>query len=334
MSDKGNDKFDSVLLGMAQQHSGGVPELLDTIFGFLARKTDFYVGGGEGAAFKMVTEAFKRHEQSSLQAKAAQKKEREEKQKKIEERRQKEKAEQEKQFTKPSDEPRIQELTEEEADKLQRELDAEKASDNQPVKPSNEEKSGGDASANKDEEEEDEDSKGKLKPNSGNGCDLENYRWTQTLGELELYIPLKLTGRIKGSDVTVNFEQKRLKVGLKGHSPIIDGELCNKIKVEDCLWTLDGQKGIQITLEKVNKMEWWNRLVLTDPEINTRKVNPEPSKLGDLDDDTRPMVEKMMFDQRQKEMGLPTSEEQKKQDILKKFMAQHPEMDFSKAKFS
>ena len=84
------------------------------------------------------------------------------------------------------------------------------------------------------EDEDDEESKGKLKPNAGNGADLENYRWTQTLEEIDVRTVdlkcffffekikikadffvnlLKLSvnvgaGRIKGKDCSIDIQKK------------------------------------------------------------------------------------------------------------------------------
>ncbi|KAI9833888.1 MAG: hypothetical protein M1819_003397 [Sarea resinae] len=152
------------------------------------------------------------------------------------------------------------------------------------------------------------------------------YKWTQTIGDVD--VTVAVPGHLKGRDLDVVLTRTKVKVAVKGQSPILEGEFPHPIDTEDSTWTLEptpsSGKEVSLHLEKVNKLEWWAHVVTTAPKIDTSKITPENSKLSDLDGETRAMVEKMMFDQRQKELGQPTSDEAKKQDLLKKFQEQHP----------
>ena len=59
------------------------------------------------------------------------------------------------------------------------------------------------------------------------------------------------------------------------------------------MWA-DDQREVSIRLEKVNQMTWWDCVIQGHPKIDTTKINPDNSKLSDLDGETRAMVEKMM----------------------------------------
>ena len=162
------------------------------------------------------------------------------------------------------------------------------------------------------------------------------YEWKQTLQDVDLTIPLpqgiSIDPGTKAKMLDIVFKQNSIKIGLKNAEPIVQGDLCKTIKCDDSTWLIDDGV-LLVHLEKVNQMEWWKNVIQGHPEVDTTQIQPENSKLGDLDDQTRAMVEKMMYDQRQKSMGLPTADEQQKQNVLKKFQEQHPEMDFSQAKF-
>ncbi|KAK8792839.1 hypothetical protein WA158_005003 [Blastocystis sp. Blastoise] len=170
--------------------------------------------------------------------------------------------------------------------------------------------------------------------NSGLGADLPNYIWTQSLNDITLTI--YIDDKIRAKDVECIIEPMKLYLKLKTEDhPIINGELLQRIKVDDSMWFLDEEKGkrcIRIVLDKNNAQNYWDCVIYGDPMIDLSILNPPTSRLEDLDSSTRPAVEKIMFDQQQTARGLPTSDELKKRDILAQFSKDHPELDFSDAK--
>lgn len=59
-------------------------------------------------------------------------------------------------------------------------------------------------------------------------------------------------------------------------------------------WHADDSSELTLSLEKVSNQSWWPHVVLSAPKIDTTKIQPENSKLSELDGETRAMVEKMM----------------------------------------
>lgn len=319
-----NERFDGMLLGIAQQHPGVEP-LIDTFMSFLYRKTDFF--SKPDAAAAMVNEVTSKYKTMALEKENLKKKEDAERAAKAAAAAASAASAKPATASHPGASSRVEELDDDEdeasfaakkaAEAAKRAADLEAAKSKVEATP---------------EDEHGQKPKG-VPPNRGNGADYANYIFTQTLSEVEVKVPLPSKG-MKPKMLEVVVEAMKIKVGVKKGPTLVEGALFARIKPDDCFWTVEDGDTVVMHLIKSNGMEWWKTVIQGDLEIDLQKVQPENSKLDDLDGDTRQTVEKMMYDQRQKAMGLPTSEEQKKQDILKKFMSAHPEMDFSKAKFS
>lgn len=302
-----DERFDGVLMAVAQQQEG-IDGILNVFFSFLFRKTDFFtqpdlaksvVQKNMDRYLALGEEKVRKQQQAMKEAK---------------------KKEEESRVEVIEDEEELQKKAEEnaalEAERRREELEA----DLKKVEKA------------KETVAEDEDAPKGLPPNAGNGYDYPTYSFSQSLRDVEVRVKLPTATKVTGKMLDVVMTSTSLKVGFKGKPPILDGSLFNKVKTEDNMWTIEDGNTVVLSLTKQNNMEWWKTVMVGDPEIDLQKVVPENSKLDDLDGETRQTVEKMMYDQRQKSMGLPTSEEQKKQEMLKKFMAAHPEMDFSQAK--
>ena len=144
----------------------------------------------------------------------------------------------------------------------------------------------------------------------GNGGTTKRYVWTQTLDECTVMLGIPSNLRAKDLDVSIKAASIRVKTKPTGGNiegtTFVEGALFDKIKPDESTWTIEG--GVMTMLLQKPKKTFWATIIADDEKIDTSLVDSR-RHISDYDEATQGQLRKIMFDQKQKEKGLPTSDE-------------------------
>eukprot|EP00591_Stephanopyxis_turris_P010179 CAMPEP_0195514740 /NCGR_PEP_ID=MMETSP0794_2-20130614/6030_1 /TAXON_ID=515487 /ORGANISM="Stephanopyxis turris, Strain CCMP 815" /LENGTH=341 /DNA_ID=CAMNT_0040643035 /DNA_START=55 /DNA_END=1080 /DNA_ORIENTATION=- len=307
MSQAEQDLWDAPLIALAQKSGGDLRRLLYSFFSFLSRRTDFYVvvpeedmvgqmakmGFREGDAEKLLIAAFRQFPLRKVGGKKQQQPPPPPK-----------KRSEEKKGKKDVDKGDVSVQEQSAEGEGKKSSAAEKAD-------SKDADVGKDPMAGVRRTEE-----GKQIPVGNGGCTTQ-YQWTQSLNEVSVVVgvPKGTRGKdldvsIRPSSISVRLKKSKTKEEDKEESPppvvLMDGALHEKIRPDECTWTLEG-RALLITLDKIKTM-WWDTVLKGDDTIDTTLVDSK-RKIGTYDRETQGMIRKILFDQEQQSLGKPTSDE-------------------------
>lgn len=150
---------------------------------------------------------------------------------------------------------------------------------------------------------------GKQIPVGNGGCSTKRedltYHWTQTIDEATLVLPVP--EKTRGRDLSVDICTSSVSIIWKQSKKVIlEGELAAKVRKDESTWSLEGG-ALVITFDKLQKT-WWDHVVGGDEVIDTSLIDSK-RKVSDYDDATQGAIRKIIFDQQQQQLGLPTSDE-------------------------
>ena len=153
----------------------------------------------------------------------------------------------------------------------------------------------------------------------GNGGIAATHSWTQTLYETTVTIDVPAAPKAK--DEACKISVRGLTLDIAGGAVSLAGNWYDVIDAGASCWTLDrpgrDRACLVLTLEKTQET-WWRSVFKDAPkadQIDAQKVD-STKRMDEYDEKTQAGIRKCMFDQRQRRRGLPTSEESQVDSIL------------------
>jgi len=307
-----NPRFDDFLFTIVKE-TGGLEGLLHAMFSFLARRTDFFyeadpgdkMGFPPGYAQRMLLSIMDAYQKEHYKKYPK-----------------KDPAEYQAKLKKLQEAKKVQEETKVQADQPK---ESNKPTGTKEPTKIQEEKSQAPIETKQkitEKEEEDEGSFNKpsqLDPKAKaistyNGAETEKYNWSQGINEVTVQISLPTGTRAK--NLAVEMTSTKLKVVLKTDGKtLIEGDWYERIKADDSTWSVD-EDSLVLNIEKGNE-NIWKTVLKGDQEIDATKVdNSKP--IDSFDHETQGALRKIVYEQQRKQMGLPTTEEEKQHEMLKK----------------
>lgn len=147
-----------------------------------------------------------------------------------------------------------------------------------------------------------------------NGAIYENYSWSQTISEIDVNV--KVPANVTTKDLLVRILPNKISVKLKASDTVLlEGDLSNKCKHTDALWSLNQCK-LEIHLEKASEI-WWDCLLQSEAKLDLTKIDCS-RPYEELSEEAQAKIQELTWNQERKRLGLPTSEELQMQEKLKK----------------
>lgn len=155
-----------------------------------------------------------------------------------------------------------------------------------------------------------------------NGAVRDNYSWSQTNTEVDAYIKVseKLTSakslsvKITSSHLIVSVREQQESEAVTWNT-LVDADFPYKVNMDGTMWTLVPGDHVHVCLEKRDE-RYWECLLEGEEKLDVSKLDTS-KPMHDLDQESQSVIEELLYNQKQKEEGKPTTQDKKVHDILK-----------------